>query len=95
MGCKNLDNEETQILVAQKNPGGNNNQEGCDEFDKYSSQKPAWSGGSPGRLCGSLIILLEENSTRLVSVKEKRPILSARKFLHFIIRSIYEVPDLP
>lgn len=81
MLCKNLDKEQTQILEVEKKQEGNNNQKRHDELDNSSSQKPAQSGRSPGRLCGSLIILLQEDSTRLVSVNEKQPIRSACKFL--------------
>lgn len=78
---KNWDKEQPQILEVEKRQEGNNNQKRHDELDKCRSQKPAQPGRSPGRLCGSLIIVLQENSARLVSINEKQPILSACKFL--------------
>lgn len=70
----------------------NNNQNRHDQLDKHGSCKSVQSGRSPGRLCSTLIILLED-STRLVPVIEKEQILYARKF--YVIRSTYEVTDLP
>ena len=94
MLCKNLDKNQTQFSEVEKMQG-NNNQNRHDQLDKHGSCKSVQSGRSPGRLCSTLIILLEEGTTRLVPVIEKEQILYACKFYFYVVRSAYKVTDLP
>lgn len=81
MFCKNLDKEQTQILEVEKKQEGNDNQKRHDELDKRSFQKPAQSWKKSRKTVWLTNNPLQEGSTRLASVNEKQPILSACKFL--------------